>query len=61
MDRLYWEYDEKFWQPRKGSYKDRMEYIDVRVLKNANHIISSPDSQKEMLAWTCDWLKENFS
>ena len=61
MDRLYWEYDEKFWQARKETYKDRMEYIDVRVLKNANHIISSPDSQKEMLAWTCDWLKENFS
>jgi len=61
MDRLYWEYDEKFWQPRKEAYKDRMEYIDVRVLKNANHIISSPDSQNEMLKWTCDWLKGNFS
>jgi uncharacterized protein len=60
MDRLYWEYDEKFWQTSKEAYKDRMEYIDVRVLKNANHIISFPDSQKEMLKWTCDWLLENY-
>ena len=60
MDRLYWEYDEKFWQPCKEVYKDKMEYIDVRVLKNANHIISFPDSQKEMLKWTCDWLKGNY-
>ena len=60
MDRLYWEYDEKFWQPYKGLYEDRMEFIDVRVLKNANHIISSPVSQKEMLQWTCDWLSENY-
>jgi len=60
MDRLYWEYDEKFWQPCKEAYKDKMEYIDVRVLKDANHIISSPDSQEEMLTWTCDWLKRNY-
>ena len=60
MDRLYWEYDEKFWQPYKEAYKGRMEYIDVRVLKNTNHIISSPDSQEEMLTWTCDWLKGNY-
>jgi hypothetical protein len=60
MDRLYWEYDEKFWQPYKVEYKDRMEYVDVRVLKNANHILSFPDSQKEMLKWTCDWLSKNY-
>ena len=60
MDRLYWEYEEKFWQPYKVEYKDRMEYVDVRVLKNANHILSFPDSQKEMLKWTSDWLSKNY-
>ena len=61
MDRLYWEYDEKFWQSHKDMYKGKMEYIDVRVLKNANHIISFTESQKEMLNWTGDWLKENYA
>jgi hypothetical protein len=60
MDRLYWEYDEKFWQSHKDMYKGKMEYIDVRVLKNANHILSFPESQKEMLNWTCDWLQGNY-
>jgi uncharacterized protein len=61
MDRLYWEYDEKFWQPYKNMYQNHMKYIDVRVLKNANHILSFQESQNEMLMWTCDWLKENYS
>lgn len=60
MDRLYWEYDEKFWQSNKDLYKEKMEYIDVRLLKNANHILSFPESQKEMLNGSCDWLKGNY-
>lgn len=61
MDRLYWEYDEKFWRPNKGIYVNHMEFIDVRILKNANHIMSFPESQEEMLKWTCDWLRGNYS
>jgi len=61
MDRLYWEFNEKFWQPYMQIYQDKMSFIDVRILKNANHIISSPDSQKEMLDWTSGWLEENHS
>ena len=60
MDRLHWEYDEKFWQPYKEVYRNKMEYIDVRIIKNANHILSFPDSQNEMLRLTCDWLKGNY-
>jgi len=60
MDRLYWEYDEKFWQSRKEIYRNKLNFIDVRILKKANHIISFPGSQEEMLGWTTDWLKENF-
>ena len=61
MDRLYWEFEEKFWQPYKQIYRNKLNLIDVRILKNANHIISFPDSQKEMLGWTCGWLRENYN
>ena len=37
-----------------------MEYIDVRILKSANHILSFPESQNEMLNLTGDWLKGNY-
>ena len=60
MDRLHWEYNEKFWQYYDSMYRNHMEYIDVRILKNANHILSFPESREEMLKWTCDWLKENY-
>ena len=61
MDRLYWEFDEKFWQPYKDIYKNHMDYIDVRVLKNANHILSFSESQEEMLKCTCDWLSTHYA
>ncbi|RJP23587.1 MAG: hypothetical protein C4529_03835 [Deltaproteobacteria bacterium] len=60
MDRLYWEYNEKFWQYYESMYRNHMEYIDVRILKNANHILSFPESREEMYKWTCEWLKENY-
>ena len=60
MDRLYWEFDEKFWRSHKDMYEEKMEYIDVRILKSANHILSFPESQNEMLNWTGDWLKGNY-
>jgi hypothetical protein len=51
MDRLYWEFDEKFWQSHKDMYEEKMEYIDVRILKSANHTFFT-ESQNEMLNLT---------
>lgn len=61
MDRLYWEYDEKFWQRYSDLYRDHMNCVDVRVLKNANHIMSFSESQLEMLNWTSEWLSSNYT
>lgn len=60
MDRLYWEFDEKFWKPYSDVLLQYQHNVEIRVLKDANHILSFTESQKEMLNLTGDWLSKNY-
>jgi alpha/beta superfamily hydrolase len=56
-DRLYWEFEEKFMQPRKDEL-DRIEkkYFSIHIVDKANHVFSFKEWQDEMLGVSKQWL-----
>lgn len=59
-DRLYWEYQEKFATPYKSMLEKHGENLEVRMVKDANHIFSFEEWNQEMLNLSCDWIQRNF-
>ena len=59
-DRLQWEFDEKF----ASRYRDRLASCknqwDVHVVADANHTLSFPEWQDEMLAVASRWIASRF-
>lgn len=59
-DRLQWEYEEKF----AARYTERLKALppvsDVHVIKQANHVLSLDEWQREMLEVTTSWLRRRF-
>jgi len=61
-DRLDWEYEEKF----VSRYKNELnqyegEALSVCTIDDANHILSLPKWQKEMIDISTSWLSKNFN
>jgi uncharacterized protein len=60
MDRHHWDFKEKFQdQYQTDLEKDRSMYR-IHIIKNANHILSFPEWQKEMMDLCIDWLENHF-
>jgi hypothetical protein len=59
-DRLHWEYQEKF----VARYRDRLAamppIVDVHVIELANHVLSLPEWQNEMLDVATGWVTKHF-
>lgn len=59
-DRLHFEFEEKF----VARHHDRLTSVasayDVHVVADANHVLSLPEWQSEMLRVTRDWLVRRF-
>lgn len=60
LDRLHWEFEEKFMGPYSKQIDNHGEYLEVHVMRNANHVFSLPETQEEMLGKACGWLEKNF-
>jgi len=61
-DRLDWEYEEKF----VSLYKNKLnqyegEALSVCTIDDANHILSLPKWQNEMIEISTSWLSKNFN
>lgn len=59
-DRLYWEFREKFYEIHKADVDSHPGLLDVRVIEEANHILSFTEWQREMLDSCTSWLEERF-
>lgn len=59
-DRLYWEFQEKF----EARYVERLKAAHagykVHVVPNANHVLSLPEWEDDMLRVAQQWLDEKF-
>lgn len=56
-DRLFWEYEEKFIRRYPENNQGERRLLTVEVTKEANHIFSFSEWQKEMLEVAVSWLK----
>lgn len=59
-DRLYWEFEEKFMTNYREQVEKKKQNIEIHVIKNANHIFSDKDAQKQMLKVSSDWLRRLY-
>ncbi|HET7218132.1 MAG TPA: alpha/beta fold hydrolase [Vicinamibacterales bacterium] len=59
-DRLHWEFDEKFMARHKGHLDTLPQLYDVHVIKDANHVLSFEEWQREMLDVSTAWLHRHF-
>ena len=56
-DRLHWEFEEKYIQNYAQEFQKLSKNIEIHVVQNANHILSFPAWQDEMLAKFTSALK----
>lgn len=59
-DRLYWEFREKFYEMHKADVDSHSGLMDVRVIEEANHILTFREWQREMLDACASWLESRF-
>jgi alpha-beta hydrolase superfamily lysophospholipase len=59
-DRLYWEFEEKFWSVHGGRAATFGPLIDLQVVPGANHVLTFSEWQADMFARSLSWLASRF-
>ena len=57
-DRLFWEFEAKFLAPHTRALQPYTPWYRIHVTKQANHIFSFGEWQRDMLDQCCAWLDE---
>jgi esterase/lipase len=57
-DRLLWEFEAKFMQRHRATVDAHAEWYRFHVTKQANHIFSFAEWQRDMLDQCCQWLND---
>ena len=60
VDRLYWEFQEKFVDHYGNRVKSYQHNMSIHIVKNANHVFSFSEWQREMLELSTQWLKRLY-
>jgi hypothetical protein len=60
-DRLYWEFDEKFYPRYKATLQPYALNFEIYVVPGANHIFSFSEWQNELFHKLREWLQTNFA
>jgi uncharacterized protein len=59
-DRLAWEFEEKFADPHRAAIAPFAAILSVAVIEKANHVLTFPAWQEEMLTHSDRWLEKHF-
>jgi len=59
-DRLYWDYLEKFYQPRKSQIDQFRNVLDIQVIEGARHIYEEKEQHETLLRIVVAWISEEF-
>jgi len=59
-DRLYYEFEEKFIARYQQDFQKFHNRCEISVVKDANHIFSSPQWVESMLSTACEWLIRKY-
>jgi alpha/beta superfamily hydrolase len=61
MDRLWWEFEEKYLQRHPADLAARPGLADIVVVPEANHVFTLDAWQADMLGRACAWLDRRFA
>jgi hypothetical protein len=61
MDRLWWEFEEKYLQRNRADLDARPGLADIVVIPEANHVFTLDAWQDDMLDRACAWLEQRFA
>jgi len=59
-DRLGWEFEEKFSDPYQKKIKEHSKNYELHNIEKANHILSAPEWQDEMMGYVKTWLARHY-
>ena len=60
-DRLYWDYLEKFYQPRKDQIDALHSVLDLQVIEGARHIYEEQEQYEMLLRVVVDWISKQLN
>jgi uncharacterized protein len=60
-DKLLWDYQEKYLVRFQSSYEKLKKNIEMKIVPDANHILSFQEWTHAMLEYSANWLENNFS
>jgi alpha/beta superfamily hydrolase len=61
MDRLWWEFEEKYLRRHRADLDARPGLADIVVIAEANHVFTLDAWQADMLDRACAWLERRFA
>lgn len=59
-DRLYWDYLEKFYQPRKSRIDALCPVLDLQVIEGARHVYEEKEQYETLLRIVVAWISKEF-
>jgi uncharacterized protein len=59
-DRLYWEFDEKFYRRSASALDQYRAQFDIELVKGARHVFEAREQQEELFAKILDWLAREY-
>ena len=59
-DRLYWDYLEKFYQPRKSQIEALHSVLDLQVIEGARHVYEEKEQHETLLRIVVDWISREL-
>lgn len=59
-DRLYWDYLEKFYQPRKSQIDALHSVLDLQVIEGARHVYEEREQHETLLRIVVDWISKEL-
>lgn len=60
-DRLYWDYQEKFYQPRKNRIDALHPALELRVIEGARHVYEEKEQHETLLRMVVEWISREFA
>jgi alpha/beta superfamily hydrolase len=59
-DRLYWDFDEKFYQQRKHEIERFPGRFELHLVKEARHIFEEPEHQEDLFCSILAWVRREY-
>ena len=60
-DRLYWDFDEKFYQRQKNEIGAFPEYFELHLVKDARHIFEERAHQDDLFVAILSWIEREYA